>query len=135
MPFVNAIAVNSPGEPAGQINPNEVATVTFQVQIVNPLPPGVTQVVNQGLVQGSGIPGANTDDPRTPEVNDPTVTPLTPLTPPPTEPNLRLLPSRQKNTYFRSGSKAIAKTGSAKKLEYKYLAVLGHSEKIKIKAD
>jgi hypothetical protein len=46
-----------------------------------------------------------------------------------------LLPSRQKNTYFRSGSKAIAKTGSAKKLEYKYLAVLGHSEKIKIKAD
>jgi glutamate/tyrosine decarboxylase-like PLP-dependent enzyme len=48
---------------------------------------------------------------------------------------LGLLPSRQKNTYFRSGSKAIAKTGSAKKLEYKYLAVLGHSEKIKIKAD
>ena len=47
----------------------------------------------------------------------------------------QLLPSRQKNTYFRSGSKAIAKTGSAKKLEYKYLAVLGHSEKIKIKAD
>ena len=91
MPFVNAIAVNSAGEPAGQINPNEAATVSFQVQIVNPLPPGVTQVVNQGLVQGSGIPGANTDDPRTPEVNDPTVTPLTPLTPPPTEPNLRLI--------------------------------------------
>jgi len=27
-----------------------------------------------------------------------------------------LLPSRQKNTYFRSGSKAIAKAGSARKL-------------------
>ena len=53
----------------------------------------------------------------------------------PTLDNFLLLPSRQKNTYFRSGSKAIAKTGSAKKLEYKYLAVLGHSEKIKIKAD
>jgi hypothetical protein len=31
--------------------------------------------------------------------------------------------NRQKNTYFRSGSKAIAKAGSAKKLEYKYLSL------------
>jgi uncharacterized repeat protein (TIGR01451 family) len=91
MPFVSAIAVNSPGEPVSQINPNEAATVTFQVQIVNPLPPGITQVVNQGLVQGDDIPGTNTDDPGTPEVNDPTVTPLTPLAPPATEPNLRLV--------------------------------------------
>ena len=91
MPFVSAIAVNSPGEPVGQINPNEAATVTFQAQIVNPLPPGIIQVVNQGLVQGNDIPGTNTDDPRTPEVNDPTVTPLTPLAPPATEPNLRLI--------------------------------------------
>ncbi len=33
MPFVTARAINSPGEPTGQINPTEAATITFQVQV------------------------------------------------------------------------------------------------------
>ncbi len=51
-------------------------TITFQVQVVDPIPAGVTQVANQGTVTGDNIPNTPTDDPDTGTPDDPTVTPL-----------------------------------------------------------
>jgi uncharacterized repeat protein (TIGR01451 family) len=51
-------------------------TITFEVVVNTPLPGTVTQVANQGLVTGAGVPGVLSDDPETPQVADPTVTPL-----------------------------------------------------------
>jgi uncharacterized repeat protein (TIGR01451 family) len=87
MPFVNATEVNSPDTAtSGQISANNAATVTFQVKINNPLPNGVTQVVNQGTVSGNGFPPTPTDDLTTPVVSDATVIPVTPP-----QPNLLLV--------------------------------------------
>jgi uncharacterized repeat protein (TIGR01451 family) len=52
-------------------------TITFRVQIDNPVPAGVTQIVNQGFVSSKEIPTIPTDDPKTPRLNDPTVTAIT----------------------------------------------------------
>ena len=52
------------------------AEVTFRVRIANPLPAGVTQVANQGVVNGNQLPAVSTDDPRTAIPDDPTVTPV-----------------------------------------------------------
>ena len=49
------------------------ATVTFTVVLDNPFPPGVTTVVNQGLVQGSNFPDVVTDNPATTPTDDATV--------------------------------------------------------------
>ncbi len=87
MPFVNATPVNSPDTATrGRISANQAATVTFQVQVNNPLPNDVTQVVNQGTVFGNGFPPTLTDDITTPVVGDGTVVPVTPL-----QANLRLV--------------------------------------------
>ncbi|MDP8965935.1 MAG: hypothetical protein M3O33_18520 [Cyanobacteriota bacterium] len=87
MPFVNPTAVNSPDTAtSGQISANNAATVTFQVRINNPLPNGVTQVVNQGTVSGNGFPPTPTDDLTTPVLSDATIVPVVPL-----QPNLRLV--------------------------------------------
>jgi uncharacterized repeat protein (TIGR01451 family) len=51
-------------------------TIKFRVTIDNPLPPGVTQVVCQGLVTGTNIPSTPTDNPATPNPNDSTPTPI-----------------------------------------------------------
>jgi uncharacterized repeat protein (TIGR01451 family) len=51
-------------------------SVSYLVRINNPLPPGVTQVANQGIVSGTNTPGGPTDDPRTPPTGDPTITPV-----------------------------------------------------------
>ncbi|MFN8485318.1 MAG: hypothetical protein U0768_19950 [Anaerolineae bacterium] len=68
---VPPVAVN-----VGSIAANASVTITFKVTIANPLPSGVTQVANQGLVSGSNFPSTPTDDPRTPQPNDPTITPI-----------------------------------------------------------
>ncbi|MBN1579937.1 MAG: DUF11 domain-containing protein, partial [Anaerolineae bacterium] len=52
------------------------ATVSFRVAIDDPLPVGVTQVANQGLVSSVELPTLPTDDPDTSPVGDPTVTPV-----------------------------------------------------------
>ena len=52
--------------------------IAFQVRLVNPLPAGVTQVANQGITQPDGGSTVLTDDPDTPLVGDPTITPISP---------------------------------------------------------
>lgn len=76
MPFVNATAVNSLGEPPGQINPNESATVTFQVKVNSPIPNSVTTIANQGTVLGDNFPPTLTDDLNTPVLGDATMMPI-----------------------------------------------------------
>ena len=53
------------------------ATLTFDVRIADPVPAGVTQVRNQGLLSSSELPPLPTDDPDTAPAGDPTVTPIT----------------------------------------------------------
>jgi len=77
MPFVSSKAVNSQGEPTGQINAGESAIASFQVTIANPLPTNVTQISNQGTVKSDQVtqPVA-TDDPTVGGTADPTITPI-----------------------------------------------------------
>ncbi|MDM8008999.1 MAG: SdrD B-like domain-containing protein [Phycisphaerae bacterium] len=58
-------------------------TIAFQVSVNSPIPAGVTQLANQGTISGANIPQGVTDDPRTPPVDDPTVTAVTPTVPGP----------------------------------------------------
>ena len=60
----------------GTLEAGETATVTFQVRIADPLPAGVEIVVNQALIASSELDDVLSDDPSTPEVDDPTVTPV-----------------------------------------------------------
>lgn len=55
-------------------------TVRFLVTVNDSLPAGVTQVANQGLLNSRELPTLPTDDPDTPPVGDPTITPVTRLT-------------------------------------------------------
>lgn len=77
MPYVGGQAINSPGAPAGQIAAGGTATIKFRVRVLSPLPRGVTQIVNQGVVSSNEQPALLTDDPTTPQGSDPTVTPVT----------------------------------------------------------
>ena len=54
-----------------------VATISFNLQIDNPLPAGVTQVANQALVSSNETPDVLSDDPDAPGGEDPTETPIT----------------------------------------------------------
>ena len=58
----------------GVIAAGSTVTIRFRVTINNPLPPGVDQVANQGLVSGTNFTSRPTDDPGTPAIDDPTVT-------------------------------------------------------------
>ena len=51
-------------------------SISFRVTINTPVPAGVTQVANQGIVSASNSPTVLTDDPDTAAPGDPTVTPL-----------------------------------------------------------
>ncbi|NTU85041.1 MAG: DUF11 domain-containing protein, partial [Chloroflexales bacterium] len=62
----------------GTLAPGASVTVAFQARVSSPLPPGVAEVLNQGLVQGSNAPDARTDDPDTIMTGDPTLTPILP---------------------------------------------------------
>ena len=59
----------------GTLAPGAAVTVTLRARIASPLPPGVTSVRNQGIVN-SVETTTNTDDPSTPVVPDPTTTPV-----------------------------------------------------------
>ena len=52
------------------------ATVTYDVAIPNPLASGITQLVNQALIDSDQLPGFPSDDPSTPSPDDPTVVPI-----------------------------------------------------------
>ena len=72
MPYVQGGLVNSPGEPNGQINVRESATIVFRVRINDTLPLGVKQISNQAMTWGKGIANVFTNDPSTLEAGDPT---------------------------------------------------------------
>lgn len=57
----------------GDLPLGTVVTIGYDVRIRNPLPAGVTQIENQGVISGSNFPAAMTDDPDTPQPADPTV--------------------------------------------------------------
>ncbi|UCE20210.1 MAG: T9SS type A sorting domain-containing protein [Gemmatimonadota bacterium] len=61
----------------GTLSPGEEITITFLVVIDDPLPPSLTELADQGWVSSNELPTEPTDDPDTPEEDDPTVTPLT----------------------------------------------------------
>jgi uncharacterized repeat protein (TIGR01451 family) len=65
---------------AGTIAAGGSTTITFDVVIDDPLPPGVTTVSNQGTVSGANFSSVSTDDPAAGGSADPTVTSIT-LTP------------------------------------------------------
>src|SRR5690606_10479729 len=58
------------------IAPSGVVTIAFRVTI-DPLPAGVTSVVNQGTVASDMLPTLSTDDPAVGGNSDPTVTVVT----------------------------------------------------------
>ena len=72
---------NAPGDSSvavniGTLNGGSTVTVTFVVTIRNPLPAGITQVINQGVVSSSNYAAIATDDPDLPGNSDPTATPI-----------------------------------------------------------
>ncbi|QTD48525.1 isopeptide-forming domain-containing fimbrial protein [Sulfidibacter corallicola] len=72
---------NGPGDTAIQVDLGDLAqgatvTVTYQARIVDPLPAGVVQVVNQAVVTSPDVPDTPSDDPDQPGDDDPTVTPV-----------------------------------------------------------
>src|SRR5206468_8876742 len=60
----------------GAIPAGASVTISFLVTINNPLPPGVTQLVNQGIVNSNELPPVPTNNPTTPQSGDPTITPI-----------------------------------------------------------
>jgi hypothetical protein len=58
----------------GTIPPGDDATVTFDVEVVDPLPDGVQSVSNQGSASATGVGSVPTDDPDTGAPDDATVT-------------------------------------------------------------
>jgi uncharacterized repeat protein (TIGR01451 family) len=71
---------NNPGDTGVAVDMGPIpgggsaANISYQAIIADPLPPGVTQVANQGLVTGDNFPPEPSDDPETPEEDDDTET-------------------------------------------------------------
>jgi uncharacterized repeat protein (TIGR01451 family) len=70
---------NQPGDTALEVDIGDIAggasvAITYQVQIKQPLPAGVSKIRNQGFVNGANFPALATDDPDTLTVNDATLT-------------------------------------------------------------
>jgi hypothetical protein len=62
----------------GTIPPGDSLIICFEVRVDTPFPEGVDHVENQGVVTGDNFPNVLTDDPDTPELNDPTRTMVVP---------------------------------------------------------
>jgi uncharacterized repeat protein (TIGR01451 family) len=72
---------NSPGDTVptvvlATLAPGDSVTIHFAAQIAAPLPATVTQVSSQAFTSGSNFVVDASDDPKTPEADDPTVTKL-----------------------------------------------------------
>lgn len=65
------VAVN-----VGTLNNGATVTITYQVVINNPLPTGVDELVNQALITSQEIPDFDSNDPNTPDPDDPTIIPV-----------------------------------------------------------
>jgi uncharacterized repeat protein (TIGR01451 family) len=79
---------NNPGDSSiavqiARLDAGAALAVRFQVEVRNDIPPGTTTVANQGLLETPGLPPIYTDDPETPDPNDPTETPIDPPGSPP----------------------------------------------------
>lgn len=61
----------------GEIGAGETVTVSFRVAIDDPVPAGVKEVSNQGVVTSAELPSVFTDDPVPGGGSDPTVTTIT----------------------------------------------------------
>jgi len=75
----NVLKGNSMGDESvevflGDMGGHSQATVIFDAIIDNPL--NVRRIANQATVEGSDFPVTKSDDPNTPQLNDPTVTQL-----------------------------------------------------------
>jgi conserved repeat domain len=79
----NVITGNTPGDSSVEVDVGtlqaggpvtETVTISFNVTINDPLPAGVTHVYNQGLLYSNEVAPEPTDDPGTPQDNDPTDT-------------------------------------------------------------
>ncbi|MFK7958154.1 MAG: beta strand repeat-containing protein [Lysobacterales bacterium] len=78
----NVTMGNTPGDIDVGVNFGDIAggntvTLSFDVTINNPLPAGVTSVTNQAVVFSDNTPVEPSDDPDTPDDDDPTETPVT----------------------------------------------------------
>ena len=60
----------------GNLPPAGVATITFHVTILTPLPAGIDTTTNQATLWGSNFQTTPSDDPTTPATPDPTLTPI-----------------------------------------------------------
>ena len=60
----------------GTIPANTTVTITYDVTINDPIPTGVTDLTNQGLIESNETPDFITDDPSTGTVDDPTIVPV-----------------------------------------------------------
>ncbi len=72
---------NGPGDTTVQItiatlNAGQSVTIAYDTLIDDPLPAGVTQLVNQALIDSNELPPGVSDDPTPPGGGDPTVVPL-----------------------------------------------------------
>lgn len=72
----NTAGDTSVGVDIGTIGPGVTVAIIFQVTVNDPLPPGVTEVANQGLLSGTNFPDTPTFDPSTPATDDPTIVPI-----------------------------------------------------------
>ena len=72
---------NNPGDTTIEVAVGTMAagtsvTVTYDVVINQPLPSGVTEVVNQALLTSAELPPVISDDPDEPGTEDPTIVPI-----------------------------------------------------------
>ncbi len=81
-PRVTSAVVGSVNLNIGTLPAGKSVVITFNVAINNSVPPGTTQVSNQGLVTGDNFADVLTDDPDVGGAADPTVTPIQAMTPP-----------------------------------------------------
>ncbi len=68
----------------GVLGGSSSATISFEVTIDDPLPDGVTQVSNQGVVSSSELSDVQTDDPAVDGDSNPTITTVQPTADTPT---------------------------------------------------
>jgi len=60
----------------GTMLATEMVLVTFEVTLPDPIPDGVTMILNQGIASSNEVPDVPTNDPETGAVDDPTGTPI-----------------------------------------------------------
>ena len=68
---------NNPGDTdievaLGDLLSGESVTITFNADLNDPIAPDVTAIINQGFVSGDNFDQQSSDDPDTPEGDDPT---------------------------------------------------------------